>query len=625
MSEVVAAQGLEKRFGSTRALAGVDFQVRQGEIFGLIGADGAGKTTAFRIMAGVLTYDRGTIKVLGRPPRESRAQVGYLTQPFSLYQDLSVMENLRYAAGLREVPATQFGTRSARYLKLFDLDRFTDRLAGRLSGGMKQKLALTCALISNPALLLLDEPTTGVDPVSRRDFWDALTSLSDEGMTVVVATPYLDEAERCHRVALMEQGKIYEINTPAGFRERLGLARLELHAPNLADAERLAPQVPGVADVQRFGDRLDVLAASPVEVGPRLESAIAGGTVRVSAPTLENAFVATLRRMRPQAHDSDFPHPTANGGNGAVAIGAYGLNKRFGSFQAVKNFDLEIRQGEIYGLLGANGAGKTTAIKMLCGLLGPTSGSVALLGMRKHLRSAAVRSQIGYMSQKFTLYDDLTISQNLDFYSRLYGIPPELAAERKRWVLETSELEGQAGLLTGSLPGGWKQRVSFGAAVMHEPKVIMLDEPTSGVDPLARRAMWRMINRLADRGAAVLVVTHYLEEAEQCNRIGFMAAGELIDEGSPSEVKRHRAGTLLEITTGDPRRAVHALAAALGTGRVSLFGDRVHAVGDQPEVLRILSQQSIPVESIEPAEFSLEDVFIGLIEDRRQQSPGGPA
>ena len=278
-------------------------------------------------------------------------------------------------------------------------------------------------------------------------------------------------------------------------------------------------------------------------------------------------FVATLRKMRPQSSDADIPRATTTRGNREVVVGAYDLNKRFGSFQAVKNFNLEVRQGEIYGLLGANGAGKTTAIKMLCGLLAPSSGSVALLGKKKDLRSAGVRSKIGYMSQKFTLYDDLSIGQNLDFYGRLFGIPEDLHDERKRWVMEAAELAGKETTVTGSLPGGWKQRVAFGAAVMHEPRVIMLDEPTSGVDPLARRAMWRMINRLADRGAAVLVVTHYLEEAEQCNRIGFMVAGELIAEGSPTEVRRQRPGTLFEVHTGDPRKALRGTARE--TGRVA--------------------------------------------------------
>src|SRR5215470_16520540 len=260
---VVEANSLSKSYGPLKALDEVSFEVKRGEIFGLIGADGAGKTTAFRIIGGVLAEGGGEIRVLGNTPREARPQVGYLTQPFSLYLDLSVDENLNYAGGLREVPESDFSARRERYFKLFDLDRFTERLAGRLSGGMKQKLALTCALIADPSLLLLDEPTTGVDPVTRRDFWDALTSLATGGMAIVVATPYLDEAERCHRVALMERGKIYDIDTPAHFCSKMGVTRLEVKVDPLAGAEDVLAASPEAEDVQRFGDRLDVMAPNP--------------------------------------------------------------------------------------------------------------------------------------------------------------------------------------------------------------------------------------------------------------------------------------------------------------------------------------------------------------------------
>ena len=627
---VVEAKSLAKSYGSIKALDEVDFQVRAGEIFGLIGADGAGKTTAFKIIAGVLAQGGGEVLVLGTTPREAGRRVGYLTQPFSLYMDLSIDENLAYAGGLRQVPADDYAERRERYFKLFDLYRFTDRLAGRLSGGMKQKLALTTALIADPALLLLDEPTTGVDPVTRRDFWDALTSLATVGMTIVVATPYLDEAERCHRVALMERGKIYDIDTPARFRSKMGLTRLEIKVEPLAKAEDVLAGSPEAEDVQRFGDRLDVMAPRPDAAEAELrQRADANGLkvteVRRSQPTLENAFVGQLRKMRGTHAIPSFPKPSPPLSSKEVVIGAKNLNKRFGSFQAVKDFQLEIRNGEIYGLLGANGAGKTTAIKIMCGLLSPTSGSVSLLGKSEQLRSAAVRSRIGYMSQKFSLYDDLTIGENLDFYARLYGVDERLRDERKKWVLETAELSGEAGMLTKSLPGGWKQRVAFGAAVMHEPEAIFLDEPTSGVDPLARRAMWRMINEFADRGAGVLVVTHYLEEAEQCNRLGFMVAGEIIAAGSPSEVKANMKGTLLEIGTDHPDRALAALKKKFGASRVSLFGDKLHLVVEndvqQQEAVAELDAAGVKVITWNPAPFSLEDVFISLIESRRSAIP----
>jgi drug efflux transport system ATP-binding protein len=627
---VVDSRALSKSYGSITALDAVTFDVKPGEIFGLIGADGAGKTTAFRIIGGVLGPGTGEVRVLDKTPREARPGVGYLTQPFSLYPDLSVDENLNYAGGLREVPEEEFKERRERYFKLFELTKFTDRLAGRLSGGMKQKLALSCALIPDPKLLLLDEPTTGVDPVTRRDFWDALTSLAGAGMSIVVATPYLDEAERCHRVALMERGKIYDIDTPAHFRSKMGVTRLEVKVEPLAKAEDLLAASPEAQDVQRFGDRLDVMAAHPdaAESDLRERAEHNGLTIteiRRSQPTLENAFVGQLRKMRGTHPVPHFPRPSPPLTREDVVIGAKDLNKNFGSFQAVKNFQLQVRNGEIYGLLGANGAGKTTAIKIICGLLDPSSGSVTLLGKSKGLRAAAVRSRIGYMSQKFSLYDDLTIGENLDFYARLYGVDESVRQERKKWVLESAELSEEAGMLTKSLPGGWKQRVAFGAAVMHEPEAIFLDEPTSGVDPLARRAMWRMINEFADRGAGVLVVTHYLEEAEQCNRLGFMVAGEIIAQGTPSEVKADMKGSLYEIEVDHPDRALATLREKFGASRVSLFGDRLHLVVENDEQKRqaavALEEAGVHVVAEKPVPFSLEDVFISLIESRRSEIP----
>jgi ABC-2 type transport system ATP-binding protein len=627
---VVEAKSLAKSYGSLKALDQIDFTVRAGEIFGFIGADGAGKTTTFKIMAGVLAPGGGEIRVLGTSPRDAGSRVGYLTQPFSLYMDLSIDENLSYAGGLRLVPKKEYAERRERYFKLFDILRFSDRLAGRLSGGMKQKLALSAALIAGPKLLLLDEPTTGVDPVTRRDFWDALTSLATEGMSIIVATPYLDEAERCHRVALIERGKIFDIDTPAQFRSKMGVTRLEVKVDPLAPAEDVLSKSPEAADVQRFGDRLDVLTKNPDTAEVELRERAAANGLRITAirrsmPTLENAVVGQLRKMRGAQIIPPFPRPSPPRKEKDIVIGAKDLNKIFGKFQAVKNFQLEIRNGDIYGLLGANGAGKTTAIKIICGLIDPTSGSVSLMGKSKGLRSAEVRSRIGYMSQKFALYDDLTISENLDFYARLYGVDESVREERKNWVLELSELKGEERMLTKSLPGGWKQRVAFGAAVMHEPDAIFLDEPTSGVDPLARRAMWRMINEFADRGAGILVVTHYLEEAEQCNNIGFMVAGEIIAHGTPSSVKADMKGTMSEILTDKPDLSLRRLKEKFGASRVSLFGDKLHLVAEneeqEKEAAAVLENAAVKVISWNPTQFSLEDVFISLIESRRALIP----
>jgi len=629
MSEPDAAiriRSLTKRYGDVEAIRGIELDVWASEIFGLIGPDGAGKTSTFQILGGVMEATSGAAELLGQPARQARAYVGYLTQAFSLYQDLSVAENLRYVGELRGVPVREIEQRGQHYLAMFGMERFTDRLAGRLSGGMKQKLALACALVAEPRILLLDEPTTGVDPVSRREFWDALAQLSSQGITILLATPYLDEAERCHRVALMHEGRLHQVGTPAELRQSLGLQRLEVHAADLRRAETTLAERTGIVDVQRFGDRLDVLVRD-VPAGERaVREALAGaglavGGVRGATPTLENTFVALLRRLQGEARVPPFPGRRDNGtSEDAVAIGARGLRKVFGGFEAVRGIHLEVRYGEVYGLLGANGAGKTTTIKMLCGLLEPSAGEVQLAGEVGALRSENVRQQVGYMSQKFSLYDDLTINENLDFFAGVYRVPPERRAARKRWVLEFAGLGDRGSQITGSLPGGWKQRVAFGAAIMHEPRVLFLDEPTSGVDPIARRAFWAMINQLADQGTAILVTTHYLEEAEQCNRLGFMVAGELVAEGTPSGVKAAQGGRVLEIRADNPLRAVAVLKQEMEPWRVSLFGDRFHVIVDgdaQAAVRRLeerLARDGIRVLEAIEQDYSLEDVFLAIAE-----------
>jgi drug efflux transport system ATP-binding protein len=632
----IRVAGLSKRYGAVEAVRGIDLEVRTGEIFGLIGPDGAGKTSTFQVLGGVMEATSGGAELLGRPARNARPFVGYLTQAFSLYPDLSVRENLRYVGELRLVERADIERRGRRYLEMFGMDRFEDRLAGRLSGGMKQKLALACALVAEPRVLLLDEPTTGVDPVSRREFWDALVGLSSQGITILVATPYLDEAERCHRVALMHEGQLHRTGTPAELREGLGLTRLEVRAPALRAAETALAGRDGIADVQRFGDRLDVMVREAL-LGERAVRAalsavgLAVDSVRPGAATLENAFVSILRSLKGETRLPEFPgRGEAPGPPDAVAIGARGLGKSFGGFEAVKDVDLEVRYGEVYGLLGANGAGKTTTIKMLCGLLEPSAGLVELAGERGQLRSQGVRQQVGYMSQRFSLYDDLTIEENLDFFAGVYQVEAARRAERKRWVLDFAGLADRGRQLTGSLPGGWKQRVAFGAAIMHEPRVLFLDEPTSGVDPIARRAFWAMINRLADEGTAILVTTHYLEEAEQCNRLGFMVSGELVAEGTPSGVKAAQGGRVLEVRVDQPQRAVVALKRELENWRVSLFGDRLHVIvdGEAADAARGLAtrleRDSIRVLAVTEQDYSLEDVFIVIVE-RGRHPEGRPA
>ena len=686
-SALITVQGLHKRYGRLAAVQGIDFSVQRGEVFGLIGPDGAGKTTTFHILGGVMEATMGTVQVLGQAPRDARLGIGYLTQQFSLYLDLSIDENLRYIAGLRKVGDRLFAERRDKYLRLMNLERFGDRLAGQLSGGMKQKLALCCALIYKPEVLLLDEPTTGVDPVSRREFWDVLAALANEGVTIVVATPYLDEAERCNRVALMYGGQIQQIGTPAELKASLGLHRLEVRTSELEAVERVLleaanQQAAGnrqwaerhgdtetstqnsklktqnsklteIADVQTFGDRLDVLVrdvqTGETEVCNLLQqNHLPFDSIDQTQPTLENVFVTRLRQQGSEPPSIPFPQTRLGSGSGSggrreksliqnsklktqnssatahLAIYARNLNRVFGTFQAVRNVNVEVRYGEIFGLLGANGAGKTTTIKMLCGLLEASSGEVALGGETGNLRSGDLRRRIGYMSQKFTLYDDLSIRQNLEFYAGVYSIPHHLRSEKIDWVIATCGLQGQEDLITGQLPGGWKQRVAFGASVMHEPEILFLDEPTSGVDPLARRQFWRLINDFARRGTAVLVTTHYLEEAEQCNRMSFMVAGETVLEGSPSQIKAAQPGKLIEVMPDQNQKASDLLKQTLEPWRVSIFADRLHVVIENPDteiphLQSILESANIKILSLRPIPFSLEDAFIGTVQ-RAQKS-----
>ena len=634
---VLEVEGLQKRYGALEAVRSLDFRVEAGEIFGLIGADGAGKTTTFHILAGLLDASAGTVRVLGKPPHQSRSRVGYLTQTFSLYPDLSVVENLRYVAGLRQVPEADFQQRRRQLLPLMGLAPFGERLAGQLSGGMRQKLALCSALIDRPEVLLLDEPTTGVDPVSRREFWDVLARLAGEAVTILVATPYLDEAERCHRIALMHAGRIRQIGTPAELKRGLGLTRLELHGLERALAEPLLEgAVSGgtIADVQSFGDRVDVLVRD-ADAGARevrelfQRQGLALEELQVSEPTLENVFVTRLRQEEGQPLSLPFPRggePRSRGKGPAIA--ARELSRRFGSFEAVRQVNLEVRYGEIFGLLGANGAGKTTTIKMLCGLLEPSAGQVTLAGESGRLRSRELLRRIGYMSQRFTLYDDLSIRQNLEFYAGVYEIPRALRRRRIDWVLASCGLEGQGELATGQLPGGWKQRVAFGAAVLHDPEVLFLDEPTSGVDPVARRQFWSLINDFARAGAAVLVTTHYLEEAEQCNRLCFLVAGRSVIEGSPTAVKAAQPGRLyeLQVPPGATQRAFELLRSHWDTWRVSIFADRIHLVVEAPKpelerVQGLLAGAGIGIRSLRAIPFTLEDAFIGTVQRAVEAQP----
>lgn len=628
---IIKVDNIHKSYGSLKALDGISFEVKKGEIFGLVGPDGAGKSTLFNLISGIMNPDEGKIEVYNQPSLSMRQNIGFLTQQFSFYLDLTVDENIKYSAGIRRIDENVYKERKEKYLSLMGMEKFGNRLAGQLSGGMKQKLALCCILIFEPEIIILDEPTCGVDPISRREFWDILSVLSLQGHSILIATPYLDESERCNRIALMYQGKTSQIGTPNELKESTGLYCLEIRTKELLQSENILNKAEksNIADIQTFGDKLDVLVYNKESGKDEIykvlkENQLYEFQIAETPMNLENVFVSNLKKMQKEPNYIQFSSNKPNNRTkNEIAIGAYNLNKNFDNFTAVNDLSLEVKYGEIYGLLGANGAGKTTTIKMLCGLLKQSSGQITLAGEKSNIRTPHIRNKIGYMSQKFTLYNDLTIYENLEFYCGVYNVDKKIQKEKISWVLNMSGLIGRENMLTGNLPGGWKQRVAFGASVMHEPEILFLDEPTSGVDPLARRQFWKLIEELANNGTSILVTTHYLEEAEHCNKMAFISSGTVIAEGTPQEIKNSQTGTLYEILTDQPQKATFVLKKITNEWQVSMFGDKVHIVieDNNPSVGKIcdtLKNENINMSDIYQYPFSLEDSFIQIIEKSKR-------
>jgi ABC-2 type transport system ATP-binding protein len=543
VSKTFVAGGL-----TVKALDGVDIQTRPGRVTGLIGPDGAGKTTLMRLAAGLLMPDSGHIHALGidvvLQPLTVQSSMGYMPQRFGLYEDLSVQENLDLYADLQGVAK---GERAARYRELMHmtgLAPFTRRLAGRLSGGMKQKLGLACTLVRPPRLLLLDEPTVGVDPVSRRELWEIVyRQVRDEGMSVLLSTAYLDEAERCDEVILMHHGKRLGQGTPASFSEPMRGRSFHVSAPSIGKRTlqgRLSA-LPGIVDAVIEGEQVRVVTAQAgMPALPAELTATERLTVTPAKPIFEDAFIATLKgdqnAATPAVNAISHQPASTTGGDGAV-IRVQDLQRRFGDFYAVKGVSFSVQRGEIFGLLGANGAGKSTTFRMLCGLLPVSAGEVQVAGLDLRHAAARVRGRLGYMAQRFSLYVDLTVLQNLRFFASAYGLSGTHARQRIDWALTAFELTDYAHTPSGDLPMGYKQRLAMAAALMHEPDILFLDEPTSGVDPLARREFWQRIDALAESGVTVLVTTHFMDEANYCDRLVIMAEGEVLAEGTPADMK----------------------------------------------------------------------------------------
>ena len=549
----IVLEALTKRFGAALppAIDAVDARIRGGIITGLVGPDGAGKTTLMRMMAGLLEPSAGTLRIAGLDPirdaAELRSRVGYMPQKFGLYEDLTVSENLTLYADLRGVVGAARDASFARLLAFTDLASFTSRLAGKLSGGMKQKLGLACVLLGSPDVLLLDEPSVGVDPISRRELWKMVTTLAGAGLAIVWSTSYLDEAELCAEVLLMNAGKLAYAGSPAALAERMQGRSVQIRGIGsgrravLQRALRRPEVIDGV--IQGSHVRLVLRAA---DRPPELAAIEAGATAELVAvkPRLEDAFIELLgggpggdsvlaERMRPRS--------VAAGTEADAVITADALTRTFGSFVATDRVTFAVRRGEIFGLLGPNGAGKSTTFKMLCGLLTPSSGTATVMGIDLRRHASRARQRLGYMAQKFSLYGNLGVAQNLEFFSGVYGLSGARQAGKIAEMTEVFELAPYLASTPDEMPLGFKQRLALACAMMHEPDVLFLDEPTSGVDPVTRREFWAHINGVVQKGVTVMVTTHFMDEAEYCDRIGLVFRGQLIATGTPDELKASAA------------------------------------------------------------------------------------
>ncbi|MFM4940101.1 ATP-binding cassette domain-containing protein [Aeromonas enteropelogenes] len=549
MSAAIRLDGLTKRFGERVALDAISATIPSGGITGLVGPDGAGKSTLLRLLAGLLVPEAGQSRVLGLDPVQEgdalRQRLGYMPQQFGLYEDLSVLENLTLYADLRGVVEPERSPTFARLLAFTDLARFTARPAGKLSGGMKQKLGLACALLGQPEVLLLDEPGVGVDPISRRALWKMVRELAQGGMTVLWSTAYLDEAELCDHVLLMADGAVRTSGTPADLMGAMASRCWLLEAGNLDGRARRtllrrALAHPAVMDGAVAGERVRLLLRPDAAPPPLGELGLSEGTFVPTPARLEDAFIALLgggpggeSSLAATMAEAELPP----GVSPEAVIEARHLTKHFGDFAATDDVSFAVRRGEIFGLLGPNGAGKSTTFKMECGLLRPSGGQALVTGIDLAHSPSAARQRLGYMAQKFSLYKQLTVAQNLSFFAGIYGLFGRAQQARIDAMVEAFALGPWLGQQAEALPLGLRQRLSLACALLHAPPLLFLDEPTSGVDPVTRREFWSHINALADHGVTVLVTTHFMDEAEYCDRIALIYRGKLLALGTPDELK----------------------------------------------------------------------------------------
>jgi ABC-2 type transport system permease protein len=637
-SPVFAARGLCRTFRvagrEVRAVDGVSLDLAPGTINGLLGPDGAGKTTLLRLAAGLLLPDAGSLTVLGRDTvaeaQAVQSAIGYMPQRFGLYEDLSVAENLSLYADLHGVSAAQKAERWPALMRMTGLAPFLDRLAGRLSGGMKQKLGLACTLVRSPRLLLLDEPTVGVDPLSRRELWNIVFSLvRGHGITVLVSTAYLDEAEHCDRVAIMHHGRLVGDGAPGDFTRPLA-GRTWFVTPTMRAraAQNLLDAAPGVTDAVLHAGGVRLLTGTPEAARALTDCGLLAGEGQEAGtvgrltprkPGFEDGFLALFAALPQEPSTGEEPAPAVSAphetfvaasappepgcpsqtlaaspvpdaSDAPPVIEVRDLERRFGSFMAVKGASFDVRRGEIFGLLGPNGAGKSTIFRMLCGLLPPTGGSLRVAGVDLRRAPAAARRRVGYVAQKFSLYGQLSVIENLRFFASAYGLTGAARESRIAWALRDFDLADAADAQSGELSLGYRQRLAMACALMHEPDILFLDEATSGVDPLARREFWRRITALAESGVTVIVTTHFLDEAEYCDRMAILVGGEVLALGSPAEIRA--LAPAADQKTDQPRLGMH------------MDG----------------GQQDAPSYASGPA--TIERAFIALAERHRANAPG---
>ncbi|MBD0443458.1 ATP-binding cassette domain-containing protein [Acinetobacter nosocomialis] len=543
----MAFKAENKKSAEIKAINDLNMQIKKGELTALVGPDGSGKTTLLRLIAGLYKATSGSLNVLGfdidKNPQAVQDLISYMPQRFGLYEDLSVQENLNLYADLHGVPKDVRSQRFKRLLEITDLTQFIQRPAGKLSGGMKQKLGLACTLVRSPELLLLDEPSVGVDPLSRRDLWTIIEQLvQEENLSVIISTAYMDEAEKCDYVYIMYEGKILKQGSPEQLKEIAHGQTWKVKLSEQIKARTLQAQLLGnsvdIIDAVPKGEQVNFISRQKelsTDILPQ------GLVAHRRSAELEDAFMMLLQQTQKQRKHVSVPEQNFqleqnnNLKSQQPVIVVKDLVRTFGDFTAVANTSFDVKRGEIFGLLGPNGAGKTTTFRMLCGLLPASSGYLEVAGKNLRTARAEARGKVGYVSQKFALYSNLTVLENLKFFGGAYGLTGKKLNQQIDNALEQYDLKPH--IKSGDLPGGYKQRLSMAAALLHEPEILFLDEPTSGIDPLARRSFWYSIGELANQGITIIITTHFMEEAEYCDRIAIQDAGKLLALGSPQQVR----------------------------------------------------------------------------------------